>query len=97
MEETYLKVKGQWVYLCRAVDKEGDKIDFMLSEKRDEPAAREFFEKEIGSRSVTDKVSMDKSGASKACIDAIHLQLALLFMISGLFYRFTSGRSNYSA
>jgi len=33
-------VKGQWVYLYRAVDKEGKTVDFMLSEKRDEPAAR---------------------------------------------------------
>ena len=40
MDETYIKVKGRWVYLYRAVDKEGQTVDFMLSEKRDEPAAR---------------------------------------------------------
>ena len=43
MDETYIKIKGQWFYLYRAVDKSGDTIDFMLSEKRDEAAARAFF------------------------------------------------------
>jgi len=36
MDETYIKVKGQWVYLYRAVDKQGNTINFMLSEHRDE-------------------------------------------------------------
>jgi transposase-like protein len=40
MDETYIKVKGQWVYWYRAVSKEGKTIDFMLSKNRDEPAAR---------------------------------------------------------
>ncbi|KTD04006.1 transposase [Legionella geestiana] len=61
MDETYINVKGQWVYLYRAVDKEGNTVDFMLSEKRDEPAARAFFEKAIGSNGIPDKVTMDKS------------------------------------
>jgi putative transposase len=39
MDETYIKVKGERVYLHRAVDKFGDTVDFMLSEKRDEAAA----------------------------------------------------------
>jgi putative transposase len=43
MDETYIKVKGKWVYLYRAVDKFGDTIDFMLSEHRDEAAATAFF------------------------------------------------------
>ena len=64
MDETYIKVKGQWVYLYRAVDKEGQTVDFMLSEKRDEPAARAF-----GSNGLPEKLSIDKSGANKAGID----------------------------
>ena len=87
MDETYIKVKGQWVYLYRAVDKEGNTIDFMLSEKRDEEAARAFFIKAIGSNGLPEKMTMDKSGANKAGIDTINLQLALLFMMGGLFYQ----------
>ncbi len=78
--KTYIKVKDQWVYLYRAVDKEGNTIDFMLSEKRDEPAARAFFEKAIGSSGIPEKVTMDKSGANKAGIDTINLYFALLFI-----------------
>ena len=36
MDETYVKIKGQWYYLYRAVDKSGATIDFMLSKKREE-------------------------------------------------------------
>jgi putative transposase len=85
MDETYIKVKGQWMYLYRAVDKEGNTIDFMLSEKRDEPAARAFFMKVISSSGIPHTVTMDKSGANKAGIDNINLNLALLFMLGGLF------------
>ena len=42
MDETYIKVKGEWVYLYRAVDKFGNTVDFMLSERRDEAAATVF-------------------------------------------------------
>ena len=40
MDETYIKVKGQWYYLYRAVDKTGQTIDFLLTEQRDEQAAQ---------------------------------------------------------
>lgn len=95
MDETYIKVKGQWVYLYRAVDKEGNTVDFMLSEHRDEPEARAFFEKAIGSSGVPDKITMDKSGANKAGIDTINLQLALLFMLGGLFVQLTVRQIKY--
>ncbi len=95
IDETYLKVKGQWVYLYWAVDKEGDTLDFMLSEKRDEPAARAFFEKAIGSSGLPDKVTMDKNGANKAGIDTINLRLALLFIMSGLFLQINVRQVKY--
>jgi putative transposase len=47
MDETYVKVKGQWVYLYRAVDKFGGTVYFMLSEQRDEMAATTFFKQAI--------------------------------------------------
>jgi putative transposase len=83
------KVKGKWVYLYRAVDKEGLTVDFILSEKRDEPAARAFFEKAISSNGWPEKVTMDKSGANKSGIDTINLQRALLFMLAGAFMQMT--------
>jgi putative transposase len=80
MDETYIQVKGQWVYLYRAVDKFGDTIDFMLSEHRDEAAATAFFKKAINANGFPDKVVMDKSGANQAGLENINL----LLMLAGL-------------
>ncbi len=44
MDETYIKVKGAWKYLYRAVDKQGKTVDFLLTAKRDASAARRFFD-----------------------------------------------------
>lgn len=43
MDETYIKVKGQWKYLYRAVGKEGNTIDFLLKSRRNKVAAKVFF------------------------------------------------------
>jgi putative transposase len=48
MDETYIKVKGVWKYLYRAVDKQGKTVDFMLTAKRDMAAAKRFFDKALG-------------------------------------------------
>jgi transposase, IS6 family len=47
VDETYIRVKGEWVYLYRAVDATGQTIDFLLSPKRDAAAARRFFRKAL--------------------------------------------------
>ena len=47
VDETYIKVKGRWTYLYRAVDKTGQTIDFLLSAKRDAAAAKRFFRKAL--------------------------------------------------
>ena len=86
MDETYIKNKGKWCYLYRAVDKNGDTIDFTLSEKRDQKAAKRFFVKAIGSSGLPEKVTVDKSGANKAALDAINLELAILFMLGTFFF-----------
>ncbi|MET3140000.1 putative transposase [Undibacterium sp. GrIS 1.2] len=73
MDETYIKVKGQWKYLYRAVDKQGMTMDFLLTAKRDMAAAKRFFNKAMGANGDPDKVAMDESGANKAAIDAINI------------------------
>ena len=45
MDETYIKVNGAWKYLYRAVDKQGQTVDFLLTAKRNAAAAKRFFEK----------------------------------------------------
>ncbi len=68
MDETYMKVKGQWDYLYRAVDKTGQTIDFLLTEHRDEQAAKRFLTKAIRRHGVPEKITIDGSAANEAAI-----------------------------
>jgi putative transposase len=68
IDETYIKVKGQWRYLYRAVDKTGQTIDFLLTEHRDEAAARRFLQKAIRRHGVPEKITIDGSEANAAAI-----------------------------
>ena len=72
MDEIYIKVKGVWKYLYRAVDRDGKTIDFLLTAKRDKAAAKRFFDKAMQANGVPEKVTMDKIGANKAAIDEIN-------------------------
>lgn len=72
MDETYVKVKGKWHYLYRAVDKFGQTIDFMLSKNRDKKAAKSFFLKAIGYAGRPEKVTIDKSGSNNSALEAIN-------------------------
>ena len=74
VDETYVKVKGQWKYLYRAVDKEGATIDFLLTAKRDVKAAKRFFKKAIGSSAVPEKITIDKSGTNKAAAERFNIE-----------------------
>lgn len=47
VDETYIRVKGKWCYLYRAIDSDGNLVDSMLSEKRDMEAAQVFFTEAI--------------------------------------------------
>jgi putative transposase len=71
MDETYIRVSGQWKYLYRAVDTEGQSIDFLLSAKRDAAAARLFLERAIDLHGLPCKITIDKSGANKAAVMAV--------------------------
>jgi transposase-like protein len=50
VDETYIKVKGEWVYLYRAVDADGNTIEFMLSPRRNSVAVKRFFRKALRAR-----------------------------------------------
>ncbi len=77
MDETYVKVGGQWKYLYRAVDRDGDTIDFLLRAKRDHSAARAFFERAIDLHGVPEMITMDKSGADTAAIVSLQADSGL--------------------
>src|SRR5437773_6035137 len=69
LDETYIKVKGEWKYLYRAVDKYGQTIDFLLTEQRDEQAAKQFLTKVIRRHGgVPEKITIDGSAANEAAI-----------------------------
>jgi putative transposase len=68
MDETYIRVKGEWRYLYRAVDKTGQTIDFLLTEHRDTEAALRFLTQAIHRHGVPDKITIDGSEANAAAI-----------------------------
>ena len=68
MDETYIKIKGEWRYLYRAVDKRGQTIDFLLTEHRDQEAALRFLQKAICRNGVPEKITIDGSDANEAAI-----------------------------
>src|SRR3954451_13972400 len=63
VDETYLKVRGRWCYLYRAIDRDGNLIDTMLSEHRDMEAAKAFFRSAQSATGVTpERVTTDGHG-----------------------------------
>jgi transposase-like protein len=50
IDETYIKIKGAWKYLYRAVDSEGNTLDWMLSSERNKKSAKRFFKKILSNR-----------------------------------------------
>ncbi|MBT4287493.1 MAG: IS6 family transposase [Deltaproteobacteria bacterium] len=74
MDETYIKIKGIWHYLYRAVDKENNTIDFLLTKKRDKKSAKRFFTKAISNNGLPEKINIDKSGANLAAIKDYNIE-----------------------
>ena len=68
MDESYIKVKGQWTYYYRAVDKHGQAIDFLLTATRDTKAALHFLKKAIAQNGQPSLVNIDQSGANAAAL-----------------------------
>ena len=68
VDETSIKVKGEWVYLYRAVDKAGQTVDFYLSAHRDVAAAKAFFRKAIFHNGTPQKITLDGYHASHRAV-----------------------------
>jgi transposase-like protein len=68
VDETYIKVKGQWVYLYRAVDKQGRTVDFLLSKRRDVAAAKRFFSHATKQHAVPRVITLDGYAASHRAV-----------------------------
>lgn len=73
VDETYIEVKGEWKYLYRAVDSKGNTLDFMLSAKRDAPAAKRFFRKALKADHNQEPrvINVDKNAAYPLAIDEL--------------------------
>ena len=68
MDETYVKVRGQWVYLYRAVDKAGQTVDFYLSRQRDVNAAKAFLRQAMKQQRIPTKITLDAYAASHRAV-----------------------------
>ncbi len=68
VDETYIKVHGQWVYLYRAVDKEGRTVDFLLSKRRDVLAAKRFFSQATRHHGTPRVITLDGYAASHRAV-----------------------------
>ncbi len=71
VDETYIKVKGRWKYLDRAVDSQGNTLDFLLSAKRDASAAERFLKKTLKAThtQMPGVINVDKNAAYPPAID----------------------------
>jgi IS6 family transposase len=71
VDETYVKVSGEWRYLYRAVDQFGQVIDVMLSQRRDAQAARRFFEGAMVCAALPVEVTTDRAATYPAVLDQL--------------------------
>jgi putative transposase len=98
LDETYIKVRGLWRYLYRAVDKHGQPIDFLLTEQRDEHAAKRFLTKAIRrQRGVPAKITIDGSTANEAAIKSYKAEHGTRIEIRQLTYLNNSVEQDHRA
>jgi putative transposase len=72
IDETYIKVGGKDRYLYRAIDKEGNTVDFLLTKRRQRMSAQKFFNKAIGNNSKPRVINIDKSGSNYSAIRVVN-------------------------
>jgi putative transposase len=68
MDETCIKVHGEWMYLCRAIDSVGDTVEFYFSKNRDLPAAKRFFRQALDRHGRPDRVVIDGSQTNREAL-----------------------------
>ena len=68
VDETYVKVRGEWMYFYRAIDSVGDTVEFFFSEHRDLAAAKRFFNKALNRHGRPDRVIIDGSQTNREAI-----------------------------
>lgn len=68
MDETYIKVRGQWMYLYRAIDSVGDTVEFWFSEHRALPAAKRFLRKALARHGRPERIVIDGSQTNREAI-----------------------------
>ncbi len=73
VDETYIKVKGRWKYLYRAVDSQGNTLDFLLRAKRDAAAAERFLQKTLNAShtQMPRVINVDKNAAYPPAVDGL--------------------------
>jgi transposase-like protein len=69
--ETYIRVRGRWTSLYRAVDKQGLTVDFLLSKHRDIAAAKRFFSRAIERHGTPKSITLDGYPATHAAVAAL--------------------------
>jgi transposase-like protein len=79
VDETYIRVRGEWKELYRAIDYHGSTVDFLLSEHRDKAATKRFFKKAIESQGRPEKITFEGYAATYAAVDELK-QSAILPM-----------------
>jgi putative transposase len=72
MDETYIKVGGKDRYLYRAIDKEGNTVDFPLTKRRQRMSAQKFFNKAIGNNGKPIVINIDTSGSNYSAIRVVN-------------------------
>lgn len=79
VDETYIQIRGQWKYLYRAVDSEGNTLDFMLSAKRDGKAAARFFRKVLRAKHTQTPrvITVDKNAAYPVAVNELKQEKTL--------------------
>ncbi|HHX7304976.1 TPA: IS6 family transposase, partial [Legionella anisa] len=94
LDETYIRIKGEWKYLYRAIDELGNTIDFYLSHRRNTKAAKRFLKKLIRSNPTCDVsiINTDKNPAYGQAIKELKQEGSLASDVSHLQIKYRNNR-----